>query len=346
MSGEIIYQVRIKPMEPLLLRGPGEFDPSARGVSSSAISQTWPSPSTITGLLTSLLLQQLQPPVQSWSDYVKRMHGALDQVDIKWVRGPYFVRGSTHYVPLRIGGELYIVNLNQLREYFKENLEGIKDSNQESFDNLKERLLQSEGGFAKSRVIERIGIALTTREGVKTVSEGYLYTATYVALDCDWIGVEVGATPSILRLENVATALGGEQRIARLEVAEPAENAMPLASMRFTGGYALLLSPLVVAQPMRIVRSGEGVQAEMNKTPIFKLVLGAAGLVGLGFSIAERSRKPVYPAVLEGSIIKFSKCCSYTEDLGAYACIPNPPPLLGLLGRIGYGSLVTLMTEE
>ncbi|MEM4563666.1 MAG: type III-B CRISPR module-associated Cmr3 family protein, partial [Thermofilum sp.] len=85
MSGVSVYQVRVKPLEPLMLRGPGEFDPSARGVSASAVSQAFLAPSTVAGLLTSLLLQQPVKPVSSWMCYVERMLNLLNGLGIKWI---------------------------------------------------------------------------------------------------------------------------------------------------------------------------------------------------------------------------------------------------------------------
>ncbi|MEM2275187.1 MAG: type III-B CRISPR module-associated Cmr3 family protein, partial [Thermofilum sp.] len=218
MSGVSVYQVRVKPLEPLMLRGPGEFDPSARGVSASAVSQAFLAPSTVAGLLTSLLLQQPVKPVSSWICYVERMLNLLNGLGIRWIRGPYLVRDSTPYVPIRVGGDFFFIDLKQLACHFRQELAKIEKGDLEDFMNR----LRQEQNRAEPRLQERVGIALTAREGLKAAREGFLYTASYVSVHCDYIAVEVGLdsarAPNLLvRLDGAAAAVGGESRIARLE---------------------------------------------------------------------------------------------------------------------------------
>jgi len=344
VSGVSVYQVRVKPLEPLMLRGPGEFDPSARGVSASAVSQAFLAPSTVAGLLTSLLLQQPVKPVSSWICYVERMLNLLNGLGIRWIRGPYLVRDSTPYVPIRVGGDFFFIDLKQLACHFRQELAKIERGDLEDFMNR----LRQEQNRAEPRLQERVGIALTAREGLKAAREGFLYTASYVSVHCDYIAVEVGLdsarAPNLLvRLDGAAAAVGGESRIARLEVrGVDGGVAKPIASAEFKEGYAVLLSPLILPSPLRIKREGGRVSVEVDGGCLFELVTGAAGLRGLGFSIAERSRKPMYPAILEGSIIRLREGQCYTRDMGPYANVPKRASLIELLGRTGYGSLIEL----
>ncbi|MEM4667463.1 MAG: type III-B CRISPR module-associated Cmr3 family protein [Thermofilum sp.] len=343
MSGVSVYQVRIKPLEPLMLRGPGEFDPSARGVSAAAVSQAFLAPSTVAGLLVSLLLRQPVEPVSDWMCYVDRMLELLNKLGIRWIRGPYLAQGSTPYVPIRAGGDLFFIDLHQLAYHFKRELANIEKGDLEGFMS---RLRQIQDR-AEPRLQERVGIALTAREGLKAVREGFLYTASYVSVRCDYIAVEIGsdsgaAPGSLARLNGAAAAVGGEGRVARLEVLGVDGGVAELvAGSEFEGGYAVLLSPLVLRSPMRIERKGGRVSVKVGDKCFLELISGTVGLRGLGFSIAERSRKPVYPAILEGSIVKLCEGQRYTRDVGPYANVPGGA-LLELLGRIGYGSLAAL----
>ncbi|MEM3944771.1 MAG: type III-B CRISPR module-associated Cmr3 family protein [Thermofilaceae archaeon] len=369
MSGVSVYQVRIKPLEPLMLRGPGEFDPSARGVSAAAVSQAFLAPSTVAGLLVSLLLRQPVEPVSDWMCYVDRMLELLNKLGIRWIRGPYLAQGSTPYVPIRAGGDLFFIDLHQLAYHFKRELANIEraggdlffiDLNQLAYHFKRELANIEKGdleGFmsrlrqiqdrAEPRLQERVGIALTAREGLKAVREGFLYTASYVSVRCDYIAVEIGsdsgaAPGSLARLNGAAAAVGGEGRVARLEVLGVDGGVAELvAGSEFEGGYAVLLSPLVLRSPMRIERKGGRVSVKVGDKCFLELISGTVGLRGLGFSIAERSRKPVYPAILEGSIVKLCEGQRYTRDVGPYANVPGGA-LLELLGRIGYGSLAAL----
>ena len=343
MSGVSVYQVRIKPLEPLMLRGPGEFDPSARGVSAAAVSQAFLAPSTVVGLLVSLLLRQPVEPVSDWMCYVDRMLELLNKLGIRWIRGPYLAQGSTPYVPIRAGGDLFFIDLHQLAYHFKRELANIEKGDLEGFMS---RLRQIQDR-AEPRLQERVGIALTAREGLKAVREGFLYTASYVSVQGDYTAVEVGldsgtAPGSLARLNGAAAAVGGEGRVARLEVLGVDGGVAELvAGSEFEGGYAVLLSPLVLRSPMRIERKGGRVSVKVGDKCFLELISGTVGLRGLGFSIAERSRKPVYPAILEGSIVKLCEGQRYTRDVGPYANVPGGA-LLELLGRIGYGSLAAL----
>ncbi|MEM4455333.1 MAG: type III-B CRISPR module-associated Cmr3 family protein [Thermofilaceae archaeon] len=343
MSGVSVYQVRIKPLEPLMLRGPGEFDPSARGVSAAAVSQAFLAPSTVAGLLVSLLLRRPVEPVSDWMCYVDRMLELLNKLGIRWIRGPYLAQGSTPYVPIRAGGDLFFIDLHQLAYHFKRELANIEKGDLEGFMS---RLRQIQDR-AEPRLQERVGIALTAREGLKAVREGFLYTASYVSVRCDYIAVEIGsdsgaAPGSLARLNGAAAAVGGEGRVARLEVLGVDGGVAELvAGSEFEGGYAVLLSPLVLRSPMRIERKGGRVSVKVGDKCFLELISGTVGLRGLGFSIAERSRKPVYPAILEGSIVKLCEGQRYTRDVGPYANVPGGA-LLELLGRIGYGSLAAL----
>lgn len=347
MTSTPVQVLKIRPLEPLLLRGPGEFDPSARGVSSFAASRTWPSPSTIAGLIISHLVSQLPGSSGDWNSYVDRSLSILDTLGIHWVRGPYFTkRAARPMVPFRTTEGLLLVDVHQLRYFFKKHEEGIATGRIDSFKKFEEAIGKLPSGDCfQPKLLDRIGISLSARVGSKAVREGYLYAASYVDLGGGSIAVEVGAANSLSKLNRAGVAFGGERRIAVVEV-ETADVNQRFASAEFTGGYALLLSPLVLPPPLKILRNGASLRVGLAGNPddfILEIVLGGVGVTGLGFSLADRSRKPIYPAVLEGSIVKVSDRCPYTAQLGAYACLDDPTPLITLLGRTGYGSMTRVV---
>lgn len=322
-----------------MLRGPGEFDPSARGVASAAVSQAWPSPSTLTGLLISGLLQQLPPRASDWRGYVEKVLGLLDHLGVEWVRGPYLVVEGRCYFPLRLGERLLAVGRERLRDVAEALRPGRRGAPELLRGLAEERVMP--------RVLERVGVALRAREGSKTVREGYLFSAAYAALPkggC--VAVEVESRASLASLHGAAMPLGGEGRIARIEV----EEARPIIGglEGFEGGYALLLSPLILPEGAGAVREGGRVRVEVGGRPVLELAWGSVGVRGLGFSIAEGRRKPMYPAVHEGSIVRIEGGCRDLGRLGLYACMrgAGDDELLEFLGRTGFGSFAPLPAAE
>ena len=330
--------VKIAVIEPLMLRGPGEFDPSARGVTSGAQSLSWPSPSTLAGFLLSQLVRQVPGRAPSWGALLEKYEELMSGAGLRWIRGPYFISEKERvYVPLLLG-EAFLVDWNQLSYYFGDLLKSLEEGRVgEVAEKLRRHRLPVQHQ-------ERVGISLRSREGVKAVREGFLYSATFACFPRGSFAVEVGAESEPALSGRVST-FGGESRIVQVQVGgEPWLSEM-LSS--FTGGYAILLSPLVIPATLELDEKSGTITA--NGIKIAKLVTGRIGAKGLGYAIAERTRKPVYPAVLEGSILYFESCSGDAKAYGAYACIPGLQKgglwdIARVLGTLGFGSFAVLRT--
>ncbi|MDW8004936.1 MAG: type III-B CRISPR module-associated Cmr3 family protein [Thermofilaceae archaeon] len=339
-----IYQVKIKPLEPLMLRGPGEFDPSTRGVTAAALSQTWPSPSTLTGLLISNLITSPQPRSRTWSEYLNTALKALQAAGLEWVRGPYLIHEGSVHVPLWTREGILLASWSSIERRLDEVVERL---NSGDVDEVLEKIEKDTGRRATPRLHERVGIALAAREGSKKVKEGYLYSATYVAFRHACFTIEVKATSSITTLNKAAAQLGGEERIARLEVlstSEVGEHFLCKKLARFGGGCVLLLSPFVLPPDVtEIVEEGGKIYVKDEEgNHAIELLHGVVDVRGLGFSLADRSRKPIYPLIREGSIIRIERCYASAQTLGAFAGLPKQTPFLEYLGRFGFGSFLPL----
>jgi CRISPR-associated protein Cmr3 len=329
-------RVKVKPLEPLMLRGPGEFDPSARGVAVSARSVGWPSPSTFAGTLISELLsgKAVRPLARDWDAFVNKYVNLLREAGVEWIRGPYVWDESVVYVPLTLDGKIfYVIDLNDL-EYYSSNYLG---KSYEKFKKAIEKLNR------RVHVVhaERTGVALRVRDdGVKGVREGFLYTETFTALRRNAHYVfEAGFLRSVEDLKGKAVKFGGEGRIAELLIDEDLHLTKRLKG--FAEGYTVLLSPFLMMEPpcVRIAAGGEvrvcykGVELEV--------VVGRVGVRGLGFAVAESRRKPLFTAISEGAIVRVENCKN-AHELGLYGCVSELSSEEELLARMGFGSFYPL----
>jgi hypothetical protein len=145
---------------------------------------------------------------------------------------------------------------------------------------------------------QRTGTALRTRdEGVKGVREGFLYTESLVAVRRGFFAVEAQASPSIQNLSGRALKLGGEGRIARVKIDEDMQLVNGLKA--FKEGYAVLLSPFLMLETPDIEVSEERGLVVTYKGMDIEVPMGRVDVKGLGFSVNERRRKPMLPAIFE-----------------------------------------------
>ncbi|MCC6065147.1 MAG: hypothetical protein LM576_04125 [Thermofilum sp.] len=334
-------RVAVKPIEPLMLRGPGEFDPSARGVAASARSVGWPSPSTFTGTLISELLsgKAVSSPAHSWGDFIDKYADLLHKAGVEWVRGPYLWDRTSAYVPLTLDEKtFYIIDLNDLEYYLSNYLRKSYESFRRA---VKERVREISRRQAPVARAERTGVALRVRsDGVKVVKEGFLYTETFTALHPDACYVfEVKFSRDVENLRGRAVKFGGEGRIAKLLVDE---NVLLTEELKkFSGGYAVLLSPfLMVEPPSTCVNASGGVQIRYKGVEL-EVVMGRIGVKGLGFAVRENRRKPLLAAIMEGTIVRVQSCRS-AHELGLYGCISGLSREEELLAKMGFGSFYPL----
>ena len=342
--------LRLRPLEPLLFRGAGEFDPSSRGVYSHAMSLHIPRPSTIAGALVAYFLHEalnvadICVDVDSWEELLKCYVYALDKLGVEAIRGPYIcnTRRDIVYVPLMLGGKAVLVEYYQVSNYLLSGDEDLISSilDKPSYERLL-KLKHVESELAQKYQLRlneqwRVGIGLRDRlmeESTKTVRRGYIYTVVYSVYPRD---VEV-RFKVLIRDDSELTAgtrapiiIGGEHRIAEM-IIDSSRDEVDEALEKEKFKYALLLAPMPIRGKLSV------------------RYIGRLSIIGLGFSAAKRKRKPIYSAILEGSIVRTTDSSNRQarrDDLLRHALYH----LLGfdseeeymVFGRLGYSSFVPL----
>lgn len=357
-----IALARLKALEPLMLRGPGEFDPSSRGVYSHASSLLFPRPSTVVGALISSYYSQ--PPVNkpgSWGELLDFYVNALNNLGIRALRGFYLYYGGKSYVPLALGKKFMLVESEVLECLKPELLDGLLSciSGDQCYKVEKLKCIENyaEKRSMKPKIVERVGIALKSRLGErpsKTTREGYLYTAKYISYPHPEVEVrfilllEEKGDVKIPLGKDIAIKLGGEQRVVKLRIDDNKADSKALEKDLIMKKLKDLLSGehkyLLLTTPAPL-RDPDG-KLELE-------YIGRMDVIGLGYSLAHKKRKPLYRALMEGTLIKVGNTKISKEELekvleyGIYAILElHDVEEYRSLGRIGYGTVIPLNTSS
>jgi len=313
--------VKFRIFEPMMFRGPGEFDPSARGLQARAVSLMLPSPSTIAGTLSTVLLEKgLLHPNKIEEDWTKKYLSILGP-DVL-IRCPFLSANNKFYVEDRIISALLPIEDISLKA--KLILEAILDSDsnasdivkklqilEENIENLKDKL-----NIKTISMSEKVGIGLGVRnEAKKVVKKGFIYSESMV----DYI--ELGYPIEVLgdisgqickkfneKSLRVPVRFGGEGRLSLMEISGKTEALNEIRhhiwrkKMRFTGELALYLASPALFRCgdtliERVKKWGESKGLE------FIYLYGETQILGGGYSLDIRRRKPLYTALKPGSII-------------------------------------------
>lgn len=338
---------RVRLIEPLMLRGPGEFDPSSRGVYAYASSKYLPNPATVTGALISSFHphpEKLSAP--SWQDLLELYGKALDEIGVEAVRGFHICSedNSECYAPLIMSFKRpELANYEILKTLDAELLESIISCSRggQCPGDVIGRLRDLEGRLRRSllkpKVQGRVGIALTSRLGEppsKTAREGYIYTAEYmsypdVALEARFNVILKDDTPIPVG-RDFPVKLGGEHRIAKVRVEEREDPITEKLKQLVKGNYKYLL--LTSPAPLNI--------EDLKRIQY----IGRVGVAGIGYSLAAKKRKPLYTALLEGTIVKVERAKTGEDTLkyGFYAILGLRDKEYETLGRIGYATVIPI----
>jgi CRISPR-associated protein Cmr3 len=349
--------------EPMMFRKSGEFDPTSRGVYSSALSFSLPTPSTLAGAIATFILAQnpnISPSGGSWEDEYRSVLGDIE------FRGPYLLKNRNLFVAYDEKG-LRLTDLPELvRSYW--NMVQMKV---ETYDEVKKRMLQSEELSRQSKdrlqvpgeFQERTGVGLMKRPpslalveapipAIKVPDEGrgLLYTSSYI----DYViskedvgGVEICIDAKNLQLELngwKAVKLGGEGRISALLKKE--ETIFNLVKNQIWKQEDIVKGPtaLYIASPA-LFKCGlskekliEAIKEKLNNLSKVDSIniIGSTAILGAGFSLCRGRRKPIYLALEPGSMVfaEFLERCSleaiYWHSLSEVG------------GQAGYGTVVPL----
>jgi len=347
--------IKLKPIEPLMLRGLGEFDPSSRGVYTYAFSLTLPRPSTMIGTLISALILSEEHvseclSIDSWKDLLEKCYiEVFNEYGIEALRGPYIVRGDKLYAPIMLGKRIVFIDYNQaeyllLKEYgdILEELFSKRASEERTAAALKliGKVIERNSRYViEPKSINLTGIHLRSRKhdgGGKIVEEGYIYTASYISYPPDtevtFLLVVRDSHRILSYLHEGVVKFGGEGRVVKMNVehSDRSNAALDNFCKAEATKYAILASPMPL------------IENYLN-IPF----IGEYTTIGLGFSTAKKRRKPISSSISEGSILRIDtrKEELKREDVLRYGLYA----VLGLatkdgyykhLGRLGYASFI------
>lgn len=330
--------VSIKPLEPLMFRGPGEFDPSSRGVYSYATTLLLPSPSTIAGILGWVINSSSSSTCDDWVCEYKRFLGniKIGIIALRVRNGDkykYYFEDLVHRVFLSHDDvRNYAL---QVRNFFEAN----------SLEELKKASLEIEKIIVNARkrmkeVVElerRIGIGLKVRKGGDKVAdedEGLIYTAEYIMYKND-AEIVVQLNGELQEREEIVK-IGGEGRVAQLKIL----NEDLLKNLEDIGLISKSSRVLYVVTPILFKTGDKKLESALEKSEIdlecngLKIekgnIYGKVDLLGVGYSTKANIRMPIYAAILPGSVIVANK----EINQSVLSC--------GCGSEIGYGQIIPI----
>jgi CRISPR type III-B/RAMP module-associated protein Cmr3 len=331
-------------VEPMMFRGPGEFDPFIRGTYSKATSLSMPSPSTIAGTLATYCISELGEYASiggDWVDHYRAVMGA----DIG-MRGPMIL--LNHELAAEDKLSESFITMEKIKQKCRKELKKLSQK-PNSLMELNEYLKREE--FSPSAKIERdtrTGLMLEIRGDtpMKRAREGYIYGAEYI--DYMKIGgnsVEVVAEVRGEIIKKLSSArklpvkFGGENRVALLSFQRGAKilNEIKKCLWPPQEEYSGLLA-LYLATPT-LFKGGKKVE-EHVKEWIRKIncefigITGESETLGGGFRIQDEKRKPIYTSLKPGSIIFLD---GNFDLLDIYL-----NKTLGEANAIGYGTVIPI----
>jgi len=286
----------IKPLKPVSFRWGGEFSPALSGPMNKGVSEPLPLPSTIAGFIYSIT------------------HGGGKREDLTQLSL------ENESVKVKLWGPL----LYHKGKYYAHSYPGklIELDNWELKLNEDGKVEEIEAIDLLS-VTNKIGIGI--RFDSKAVIDKLLYTQQLIKIEGGII-VEVEGEVN----EGYYT-MGGESSIVKVE---PLEFTPPES-----GDYGLVISPVILPPIEKVISVDDLYDVEIkgcgklsdvivndknddqDDVTIEKLpeklpvkIHVKIGLIGLGFNIAYNVRRPIYPAILPGSVLK----CNKRENVGEF----------------------------
>ena len=261
--------IMIKPLKPISFRWGGEFSPALSGPMNRGVSEPLPLPSTIVGFLYS----------------ITRGGGGRAAVGRLSIEDDLGTVGTRIWGPLLRIGDRYYAHSYPGRLIRLVNWALPADEAEQEVD-VDEVL----------GVVNRIGIGL--RMDSKTAMEHMIYSQQLIKITNGGIIVEAD-----VNVKEGYYTMGGEGSIVKVEVVDgvnPPEK----------GERGLVLSPIIM-EPASKVSSIEDILHNMEVKGCGRLndiaVKVKVGLIGLGFNITYTVRRPIYPAIMPGSIINCGK---------------------------------------
>jgi CRISPR-associated protein Cmr3 len=325
---------KFKLLQPMLFRSAGEFDPSSRGVYSRATSFILPTPSTIAGVLATIFGSNFNET----GDWLCEYKNALGNLSL---RGPFIKiikkdeQRQQTYLDFSFKGRL--ISYEFLKEYVTIVKKIIEEKNYRTKEKLLKylsELMNNKDKFFKPKKQERIGIGLKVRRenGDKVVDEGkgLIYSAEYVDYMFD-DNLIAEIYYDIVGIGNIKKGhyqikLGGEGRISQLIVEDG--DIGNIIKIENEGDVLYVVSPMLYETGKDIKSM---IKNEINKK--VREIYGKVDLFGAGFSLLNERRKPIYQALVPGSLIFLE------ENINGQDIYKKG---LGYGKEIGYGTILAI----
>jgi len=319
----VVKKVVIKPLEPLMLRSQGEFEPLITGSHTSAQSLIIPRPSTIAGMLGYIKFNYGNMK----EDWLTTLTQQLEDVNIY---GTLVESNESYFYPLRMGNLFALIDNNTLCSLPK-----ISKRTGESYENWEKEIYDIFYG-EKNKLFElinfqdRVGISLDRQK--KIVKEHYLYTARYLSFKKEvnyviFVEGNLNLKGDDGKTNETVVNFGGEGRVVKIEV----QDYYDVRAKDLSGDYYLALSPILI--PDCII--DDTLEDDL-------IVMGKVDKISLGFDIAHHRRKEMLTAILEGSVIKKDLVEKYNDLAKKYNIVVSSNPNDNIFLRyekIGYNTI-------
>lgn len=297
-GNELPVSIRFRITSPMLFRKYGEFRPLIRGPQTIATSLPLPTPITILGAISSIIMDlgksfQFKNTLEWYEEFINVLN--LEEKD--WFRGPYLCVENEEINEIYVPFYENIISLNSLYSIIdsKSILEG-KLIEQEFEKYLK-----------KPSIIERIGIGIN-REA-KSVSEGLIYMVREVdyseMIRKGKVYIAIDTSKELNEIDDKIVGLGGERRSVKVSISKPLliENVEKMLYKQEKAKNAILyvVSHALFDTP---TTKDDVINYLENK---FRLsvdrIIGKLSVMGAGYSISKNVRKPIYCCLEPGSMI-------------------------------------------
>ena len=302
---ELVEWYLFKPLGPVLFRWKGEYSPQYKGPRVLGLSEPFPLPSTIVGALAALKI------VSEGKDFAN----VRDPLDIlgnnfnMW--GPLLYLGKGKIGVHRYPGSIVILNDEAI---CRDGKFAIKE------DNLKNPL---ELGMIQGRVGVKLDIT------GKAAIEGYLYEAAMFDIkklqrelnkeeqNTSDVGYAINVNVNLNLKTPALIRFGGEGRLALVKKMDGSDLEKFVPKIGEQGLFMLASPALLSAEIFKSLESE--MQPKVGDFEIAECKHSAhLGYINTGYDMAKNMRRPTYPALMSGSLLRGKATGTHLDPSGKH----------------------------
>jgi len=282
----------IKPVEPMFFRWSGEYSPNFSGPMNKGVSEPLPLMSTIAGALYKAVkgLVHLEPgkEVEQFKGVLGELWGPLIYVNGKRKKGG---NKGEYLLVHQYPGKLLVLRLEEsgvVLNRIKKEEKGGDDENE--VDEIIPKQVSKIG----------VGRDLAKRSAMDHLLYSSQFVDFYATIRSEFENVEKWGiyVETGVKYEGVLE-LGGEGRLAKVE-------KFDLKIPESKGELSILLSPALLSVGCgKWVLIDDILNEKVENYALKDIVCWAKiGVIGTGFNTSMRVRRPLYPALMPGTILK------------------------------------------